>query len=212
MLIPSLAATRKPTPGQKVEISACFVFACFFTSALRQPGMPRCGDGEETKKGEQCEVRDMPGKRRLPSAYFIDLSQRHGPWLGKWVYLWAMWTYCIREDWHLLDWRGPWGHHIQLWPTTTISSGISGRFYSILNISNDRKLIDIRAGTFGYIVISLLSVTSFLPSELGAWFWSSIHAPPCVKGRIITGLRSCGEPLFLPSEWFWQGHENVTCF
>lgn len=144
----------------------------------------------------------------------ITFSLLHRPQPKTWSLVGEMcilvWTYCIIKDWHLLDWKGPRGHHLQLWPTTRISSDISGRFYSILNISNDRKLIDIRAGTFGYIVISLLSVTSFLPSELGTWFWSSIHPPPCVKGRIITGLRSCGEPIFLPSEWFWQGHENVT--
>lgn len=161
-------------------------------------------------KGEQCKVKDTPGKWRLPSVYFIDLNQRCGPWLGKRVYLWAMWNYWIIQDWHLLDRKGPRGHHIQLWPTTRNSSNISGRFYSVLNISNDRKLIDIRAGTFGYIIIAFLSVTSLLPSELRICFWSSIHPSPCVRGRIITGLRSCGEPIFLPSEWLWQGHDNVT--
>lgn len=129
------------------------------------------GDKEgELEKGEQCKVKDTPGKWRLPSVYFIDLNQRCGPWLGKRVYLWAMWNYWIIQDWHLLDRKGPRGHHIQLWPTTRNSSNISGRFYSVLNISNDRKLIDIRAGTFGYIIISLLSVTSFLPSELRICF------------------------------------------
>lgn len=192
----------------------CFRPFLHFSFETAWGAQMRCrrGDKEEgLEKGERCEVRDIPGKWRLPSVYFIDLNQRRGPWLGKCVYLWAVRTYCIIKDRHLLDREGLRGHHIQLRPTTRISSDISGRFYSILSISNDRKLIDIRAGTFGYIVISLLSVTSFLPSELGTWFWSSIHPPPpCVKGRIITGLRSCGEPIFLPSEWFWQGHENVT--
>lgn len=30
-----------------------------------------------------------------------------------------------------------------------------------MNISNDRKFVVIRAGTFGYLIVSLLSVTPF---------------------------------------------------